>query len=175
MLPFCLWGHCHWSCRDKSRCLESFMDNLFAQDICSHCHGYCSPSYDAKPAPLIMCSLCFCLCDFKSHWCGHWNHNRCHNSGFCGRLDLRHINGYSMWSFHLCLHKPSAIKGLYTPEAHCSWHTLLQVFGSVVRRWRNRCCHDLGHLRSCWSGCLPASWSVIFVRRLLLASLNERT
>ena len=60
-----------------------------------YCHGRCSPSYDSKPSLLIMCSLCFCICHFKSNWGGHWNHNRCHNLRCCGRLDLFIIDSIS--------------------------------------------------------------------------------
>ena len=48
---------------------------------------------------LIMCSLCFCIFHFKSNWDGHWNHNICHNSRCCGKLDLLiidYITGHTL-------------------------------------------------------------------------------
>ena len=32
---------------------------------------------------------------FQVNWGGHWNHNICHNSGCCGRLDLFIIDSIS--------------------------------------------------------------------------------
>lgn len=148
MFPFFLWGHCNRSCQDKSRSLEGFVDSQCAQDHCSHCHGHCSPPHASEPPLLIMHGVCFHVRHFESTWCGSWHHNRFHNPRCHSRLALRHFHRFVMWGVHICIHKPSAVKGLHSSEGSLCWQTPLQVFGCVVWHWSYLCCHVLGLLNN---------------------------
>lgn len=104
VFPFSVRRDRHWSCRHQSGCLEGSLDCLLAQNICSYCNGNSTAQNDPKSPTLVLHSLLVRICHLQSSWRRHWHHNRRHNSRRCGKLDLRHLHGPCLWSFHIRFH-----------------------------------------------------------------------
>lgn len=146
VLSLRLRRHRHWRCRDRSRRLESPVDDLPPQGLCSHCHGHCSPPNDPKPPLVVKRCLLLCFRNLEPHRHRDRNRNRCHDTRCGCRLDLCHLHGAGLWSVHLCVNKPPAFKGILTKGCSCGWQSQLQVCCSAFRYWGYSCCDDLGHL-----------------------------
>lgn len=115
----------------RGRSMEKPVDNLPAQDICSHFNGDSTAENVTEEAIPDDRGVFFCLCHFQPSWSGHRHSHWCNDTRAWSWLDLCHLHGPCLWCFHLRCHQPSDCKRVQTTGSMLFWHPIFQVSRSV--------------------------------------------
>ena len=133
-------------CRDETGRMESLVDNITPQGVCSHSHGSCSPADATQSTSSLLLLIRIGLRYLNSSWRGHRHHHRCDSTRSRRRLGVCGFHGVGFRSVCICSNQPSACKRiLFTFQNYFGW-TPSESHGCYLGSSHYRSCHDLGCL-----------------------------
>ena len=132
-------------CRNETGRMESVVDNIAPQVVCSHSHGSCSLAHATEPTASLLLLICFRLRHLNSSWRGHRHHHRCERPRCHCRLGICSFRGIGFRSICICGNQPSTCERILTFQNCFRW-ARSESHGCYLGSSHHRSRNDLGHL-----------------------------